>query len=127
MSVDLVKQQFNNKAFNQDFENNILKQREEQHKAEIEKLAKLNMAIPPKKLKDYTFIELLYEWKNSINGTIDDMLHVRFNNILNNENRIIFLGFTVLSFSICIIIFIALIKSLSGNSRNINEYHIYAE
>jgi hypothetical protein len=67
--------------------------------------------IEAKKLHQYTIGELLLEYKNSIINIIDELIKFRYNNIeeFTNifliNNRLLYIGFTIILLSIFLFIF----------------------
>lgn len=124
MSVDLIKAKFDNAAFNVEFNKYMEEEKEKQHQQEIERLNKMNETIYIKKISEMSFNELLVEWKNSIIGILDDLLHLRVTSIFSG-NRLFFVGMTVV---IIVLIFYFLLWFFDRNieqQKIINEYHIF--
>lgn len=97
MSVDLVKSKFDIKAFNKGFENYMKEQNEIKHQTEIERLKQLNETIYEKKITEMTWNEVMKEWELSMVGVLDDILHFRLTpSILFRDNRLFFVGITLL-------------------------------
>lgn len=97
MSVDLVKNKFDIAAFNRDFENQMIAKKEEENKKDMEKLKEMNKEIYKKKISEMTTGEIIGEWQSSLTGMINDMIHLKFQpEILFSENRLFFIGITLL-------------------------------
>ena len=97
MSVDLIKKNFELSTFNKDFTEYMKKQKEDELKADEERLKTLNQIIYEKKISEMTTTELLYEWKESLIGFINDIIHLNFNiNELFSKNRLFFIGITLI-------------------------------
>ena len=115
MSVDLVKNKFDIKAFNKGFEDYMKNQTEIKHQNEIERLKKLNETKYEKKLTEMTWNEIMSDWKKAISGVLDDILHFRLSpSYLFRDNRLFFVGITLL---ILAIIFYILILVFGLNYR----------
>jgi len=101
MSVDLIKNKFDIKTFNKGFEDYMKQQTEIKHQQEIERLKQLNETKYEKKITEMTWNEIMVEWKTSIIGVLDDALHFRFTpSVLFRENRLFFIGITLLILAI---------------------------
>lgn len=128
MSIDLVKGQFDVNKFNQEFESNIQQQKEIVAQQDAKKLQELNKVIYKQKISEMTFIEFIHNWKESLLGMLNDLLHLRLQSeILFQENRLFFLGITVIFAIIFFYLFFMLINENTNNNTNrvINEYHVY--
>ena len=117
MSVDLVKNKFDNKAFNADFAKYMNQQKEEENRINIAKLKELNSEVYKKKIGEMSFNEILIEWHQSLIGMLDDMINLRFQpNVLLRENRLFFMGITLI---IVVILFYFFYWLFFGFSQNI--------
>jgi hypothetical protein len=122
MSVDLIKKKFELTTFNQDFTNYLKKQKNEELKRDEERLKTLNQTIYEKKISNMSMTELLYEWKDSLIGFIDDIIHFNFNvSELFKDNRLFFLGITII---IIIILFYFYYWFVSSNEKINNDTNI---
>lgn len=97
MSVDLVKNKFDVKAFNTGFTKYMEEQKEAENQQNIAKLKQLNTEVYKKKISEMSFNEAMEEWKSSLIGILDDLLNLRLNpSTLFGENRMFFVGITLL-------------------------------
>lgn len=126
MSIDLVKGEFDVNKFNKDFEASLEKAKEDENQREIAKLQSMNKIIYKKKISEMSLRELITEWKDSLLGILNDLLHLRLRSSeLFKDNRLFFLGITIL-FSV---LMFYLMHTILGTDRVninkvVNEYHI---
>jgi hypothetical protein len=117
MSVELVKNRFDIAAFNKDFEDYAKQRYELQKQQEIQRLKELNETIYEKKISEMTWKEIMSEWKLSLIGFLDDMINFRLSpHSLFRENRLFFIGITLLLFAIIFYLFV-LIFGLNYSSN----------
>lgn len=123
MSVDLIKKNFELSTFNKDFTEYMKKQKEDELRADEERLKTLNQVIYEKKISEMTTTELLYEWKESLIGFINDIIHLNFNiNELFSKNRLFFIGITLIIVIILFYIYYWFFTTVEkvDNDTNIN-------
>lgn len=125
MSVDLTKGKFDITEFNTSFEKQKQLQKEEEHKAEAGRLNKMNKEIYRKKISEMSLNELMSEWKNSLIGILNDLLNLRWSfGTLFAENRLFFLGITIVFCVLLFYIFHWIFDWKVEEKKIINEYHI---
>jgi hypothetical protein len=122
MSVELIKKNFELSTFNKDFTDHLKKQRESEKQLDEERLKTLNQEIYNKRFTEMSMQELMSEWKDSIIGLMNDLLHGRFDvSILFSENRLFFIGCTIV---ISVIIFYLLSLLFTTNKSTSNDTNI---
>jgi hypothetical protein len=129
MSIELIRTNFDNAIFNDEFEKNKRQRNAEKQKIEEERLRKMNQEIYVKELRDMSINELLIEWKMSHIGILNDLINLRWNPYtLFGENRLLFIGITIIVFAIlfCFINWLFGFKIKSEN-KNVNEFRIFVE
>lgn len=110
--------------FNKTFEASKEAKQEQQNKEDIEKLKKMNQEIYRKKINEMSIDELMIDWKSSLIGILNDLLNFRWNpDVLFADNRLFFLGMTIILFVIGFFFFIWMFGS--SQNKNVNEYHIF--
>lgn len=117
MSVDLVKNKFDVKAFNTGFTKYMKEQKEVENQQNIAKLKQLNTEEETKKkISEMSFNELINEWTTSLIGILDDLINFRLNpSTLFGENRMFFVGITLLLVVILFYFFYWLFIGFSPN------------
>ena len=94
---------FDNSLFNTEFEKKKLEMNASKQKDEEERLQKLNKEIHIKKISEMTIVEIMSEWKISLIGILNDILNLHIHpNILFRDNRLLFLGATII---LCVYLF----------------------
>ena len=126
MSVDLMKNKFDNKAFNAEFEKYKSDKKLQEESENAMKLNEMNTEIKEKKITEMTYSELLSEWQSSITGILNDLIHLRFNvTTFTKDSRPFFFGLTVLIVCVFLFLFYEIIHSdKSGVNRNENVFNI---
>jgi hypothetical protein len=90
--------------FNNNFENNKIKQYEKNKMDEIEKLNKLNIDEPVKKLYEYTIMENLIDIKNTFFDILDGILNKTITyDIFTKNNNMYFFGIILVIIGLLII------------------------
>lgn len=97
MSVDLIRKDFDNKAF----ESEVSRLEKEQEIENVDKLNKLSKYTGEKSIYDLTLREFLYEWKETWIELLNDIIHVNLSiDSLTQKNRLLFVGLTFVIFAI---------------------------
>jgi hypothetical protein len=124
MSVDLVKNKFDNQAFNVDFTKYIDQQKETEHQLNIAKLKQLNTEVYKKKISDMSFNEVLVEWRETLTGIMDDVINMHLQpSVLLRDNRLFFTGITLI---IIVVLFYFFYWLFFGFSQKIiKDEHIF--
>lgn len=116
---------FNAKKFNSEFELEKKISKESAQISDDNKLNLLNKVDMSKPLLDYTAYDILLGIKNTWFGIIDDALSSRWDiNMLTKENRLYFIGITMIIIGITMII-IGSIMNFSNEDTESETIKIY--
>jgi hypothetical protein len=89
------------------------------------RLALLNQEITIVQPYNKNIYQLLIGIKDTLFGIIDDILLFNYKNILIRENRLFYIGLTILIIVICIYIFDLLLDNKSADDNKKNEQPMY--
>lgn len=118
--------QFDNVLFNKQFEQRAQKEKEKNKKLEEIRLKNMIVVEKPKQIYEYNLYEILIGMKNTIFDIFDDIIHMRFNNdILSKNNRLFFLGVTLVFVTVIVYVVSALLKSDKPIVPINTVHHIY--
>jgi hypothetical protein len=121
---------FNLAQFNKEFENQKDLNKEYQADVDLNRLNKLSSVEIKTSLYDLSILDILVNTKNTWFNLMDDLLEQRFElATITKENRMFYIGVTILLFSI--ILYIYYIMSDEGDKTQTTSikkvYHIYAK
>lgn len=126
MSVDLVKNKFDNKEFNADFVKYMNQKTEEENKRNIAKLKELSTEVYKKKITEMSMNEMLIDWRKSIIGISDDLLNKRFQlDTLFRDNRLFFTGITVVIVVVMFYFFYWLFFGGTSKENIVKNEHVF--
>jgi hypothetical protein len=128
MSIDFMKndKNFDLAKFNKTFEEQSIALREKKNQEEMEKLRLMNTEEYYKKISEKTLSEIMKEWKDALLGVINDAIRLNINrDTLLTENRLFYVGITVLFIVVTLYIFSTFFwKSNPKPEKITNEYII---
>ena len=129
MSKNDDSNKFNLRAFNQEFEDDVTKNKIIQQKKDAETLNKLNNTVYKKPILDNNLFEILIGIKNTWFYLIDDLLNQKFNkNTFTKDNRLFYIGLTLFIFGLIIFLYNYLSEDESKQENKVIEkYYIYQQ
>lgn len=99
MSIELVNGNFDIKSFNTNFSNYIQQQKELRIQQEADKLNQSKITNDADtQYKKLTLHNIIIEWRDTFIGLLDDIMRLDFRtNVIFRNNRLFFLGMTLIT------------------------------